>query len=157
MRKNKKNSKNSKIKMVLNFFSVNKVNVNAEVKSSTYRKLRSDLENTLRQLEKSVGAHLNEDQFNAQRKRVEYMIQACTQAEIMLLDLNKEESDHNCFHLRWRYQLLKQFLEKYKLVLNKYSGIFLEKIHHAITLNSYNGLVICDNLEYRGGEIEIIR
>lgn len=155
MRKSK--SKNSKIVSVLNFFSVNKVGIGAEVKSSTYRKLQRDLENTLIQLQKSVGSNLNDRQFEAQRKRVEYMIQACSQAETMLLNLNKEESDHNCFRLRWRYQLLKNFLEKYKIVLNKYSGIFLEKIHYAITFNSYNGLVICDNLEYRGGEIEIIR
>lgn len=145
-----------RITSIANWFKLGRVNLKAEVKASTYRRLNKDLEGIVLQLDKTVGHYLMRDQLNAQRKRIGVMLETCDHAEDLLLALSKAESEHNIFRLRWRFQNLKKFLLKYDVLLNNYNVAFLEKIHYAVNFTSCKGLIVDDNLYYNDeGEIEI--
>lgn len=145
-----------KITTIGNWFMLGRVNNQANVKASTYRKLNRDLEGMVLQLEKSVGHQMMKDQLGAQRRRIDVMLETCGYAEELLLALARADSDHNTFRLRWRFENLKKFLEKYSLLLNKYNVSFLEKIHYAVAFTSCKGLIVDDNLYFNDeGEIEI--
>ena len=146
----------AKITKIKNWFKFGRVNLKGEVKASTYRRLNKDLEGMIHQLENTVGHYLMRDQLSAQRKRIEVMLETCDHAEDLLLALGRADSEHNIFRLRWRFQNLKLFLEKYSVLLNKYNVAFLEKVHYAVTFTSCKGLIVDDNLYYNAeGEIEI--
>lgn len=145
-----------KITPIRNWFKLGRVNLNAEVKASTYRRLNRDLDGMVLQLERSVGQSLMRNQLAAQRKRIHVMIETCDHAEDLLLELLKSESEHNTFRLRWRFQNLKNFLIKYEILLTKYNVSFLEKIHYAINFTASKGLIVSDNLYLdEEGEIQI--
>lgn len=143
---------------ISNWFKLLRLGKKGELKSSTFRQLERDVYVISSQLQLSVGQPLFGKQFDAQRLRAGLMIDVLTQADEMLMDLNKEQSKHNCFALRLKIESLKAFLVKYSALLETYNNKFLEKIHEAIEVNIANGRVFDDNLIYtEGGEIEIIK
>ena len=147
-----------RITKITNWFQMGRVGTDGKVQSTTFRKIKRDIDITMSQLEATVGQPLNEHQFEAQRKRVELMIQLMDYSEDILVQLRKANSVHNCFGVRWRVEKIKAFLEKYIVILNNYNEKFLCKIHGAIEMKVSNGLIVDDNLIWKGeNEVEIIK
>lgn len=146
-----------KINIVTNWFKLGRTK-KGKVVPTTFRKVKRDIFLTIAQLERTVGSEMSPKQFDAQRHRVELMLELTNHSEEILLELVKAGSSHNCFNVRWRVEKLKEFLTKYSILLNTYNSKFLTKIHSAIHLDISNGLIVGDNLIYKGeNEVEIIR
>lgn len=147
-----------KITEIKNWFKILRLGKSGVLKATTFRQVAKDIRIVTKQLETTVGFQLYGKQYDTQRMRVEIMIQMMDQAEEILLALVKNNSEHNCFRLRWRIEHLKSFLLKYSKLLNTYNNKFLEKVHGAIELSVANGLIVHENLIIKGdGEIEIIK